>query len=123
VVHQVGHARDRSGRERQRLDQRRIRLGRRRHGRSIRIVDVVGEPDLDPAARRVREGAADDPGERVRQADVVDRDLERFLRRRDETGERMRDLLRRLAAVGERRDLYRAAFARCSALWARLAAW
>jgi hypothetical protein len=44
------------------------------------------------------------------------------LRRREEVCERVCDLLRRLAAVGERPDLYLAAFARCSALYARFAA-
>ena len=87
------------------------------------MVDVVGEPDLDPARGGVDEGALDDRCERVRQPEVVDRDLERLLGGRDEAGERVGDVLRRLAAVGERPDLYLAAFARCSALYARFAAW
>jgi len=80
------------------------------------MVDVVGEPDLDPARGGVDERALDDRREGIRQPEVVDRDLERLLGRRDEAGERVRDVLRRLAAVGERPDLYRAALARCSAL-------
>ena len=84
------------------------------------MVDVVREANRDTAFDRVRERAADDRRERLGQPHVVDRDLERVARRRDPVGEGVRDLLRRLAAVGERADLYRAA--RCSALWARLAA-
>jgi hypothetical protein len=86
------------------------------------MVEVVGEPDVDAAFRGADERVPDDRLEWIRQADVVDRDFERLLCRRDEAGERVRDVLRRLAAVGERPDLYRAAFARCSALYARFAA-
>jgi len=47
---------------------------------------------------------------------VVDRDLERPLRRSDEVGKRVRDLLGGLAAVAERANVYRVVFARCDAL-------
>jgi hypothetical protein len=80
------------------------------------VIDVVGEPDLDAARGRVGQRAVDDQLEWVGQPDVVDCDFERLLRRRDEVGERVCGVLGRLAAVGERPDLYRAAFARCSAL-------
>ncbi len=80
------------------------------------MVEVVGEPDVDTARSRADERVPDDGLQRIRQPEGVDRDLERFLGRREETGERVRNVLRRLAAVGERPELYRAAFARCSAL-------
>jgi hypothetical protein len=66
------------------------------------MVDVVGQPDRNAALGRTREGAADDLLQVVRQPDVVDRDLERAARRGDPVGELASDLLRRLAAVGER---------------------
>jgi hypothetical protein len=80
------------------------------------VVDVVGEPDRDAARECGLERFANDCFERIREPDVVDRNLERALRRRDEVGKQTRDLLRRLAAVGERPELYRVALARCSAL-------
>jgi hypothetical protein len=123
VVHEVGHTRDRGGRERECLDEAGIRARRRRHRRPAGVlVEVVGEPDIDAARCSVRERTANDRGQRVRQPDVVDRDLECALRLRDPVREQVRDLLRRLAAVGERAELYRAAFARSSALCARFAA-
>ena len=80
------------------------------------MVEVVGQPDLDAARGGAFQGIADNRRQRIGQPDVVNGDLERVLRGRDEVGERMCSLFRRLAAVGERPDLYLAAFARCSAL-------
>jgi hypothetical protein len=80
------------------------------------MVEVVGEPDVDAACGRRGQRIDDDRRQRIRQPNVVDRDLERALRRRDEVGECVRGLFRRLTAVGESPDLYRTAFARCSAL-------
>jgi hypothetical protein len=74
------------------------------------MVDVVDEPDGDAALRRARERVVDDLLEAVRQAEVVDRDLEGLAGRRDELGEGVRGVLRGLAAVGQRAELYRAAF-------------
>jgi hypothetical protein len=82
------------------------------------VVDVVDEPHRDAALVGARERALDDRGEVGRQVDVVDRDLERLLRGPEEVGERVRDLVGLLAAVGQRAD-----FDRSSALCARLAAW
>ena len=87
------------------------------------MVKVVREANVDAACGRRGQRIDDDRRQRIRQPDVVDRDLERPLRRRDEIGECVCGLFRRLAAVGERPDLYRAPFARCSALRARFAAW
>ena len=86
-------------------------------------VDVVRETDGDAARGRPRQRVAHDRTDRAGQVDVVDRDLERLLRRRDELGERVRDLVGGLPAVGERADVYCAVFARSDALYARLAAW
>jgi hypothetical protein len=88
------------------------------------VVLVEGEPDGDTAAGRVLQRACDQPLGLVREPEVVDRDVEAALRRRDEAGQRPRDLDRRLAAVGERPELDQldcCAFMR--ALYARLATW
>ena len=69
------------------------------------MVDVVGEADGDAARGCRGERTVDDRVERRRQAEVVDRDLERVLRLRDEVGERVRRPLGGLAAVGERLQL------------------
>ena len=116
VVHQVGDARNRGGGEGEPFDELRVGLRRHRHRRVVGMVEVVGEPDVDAPCGGGRQRTADDRRERVRQPDVVDRDLERALRGGDEVGECVRGLFRGLAAVGESPDLYRAAFARCSAL-------
>jgi hypothetical protein len=85
------------------------------------MVDVVRELHLDPACGGLRQSADDDLRERIRQPEVVDRDRERPARGREPLGERVGDLLRRLAAVAERPDLY--AFDFSAALCARFAAW
>jgi hypothetical protein len=123
VVHEIRHARNRSRRERQRLDQVGLGMRRWRDGRPVVDVEVVGEADVDAARRGAGECVADDRADGVGEVDVVDRDLERVLRTSDEVGERVRGVLGRLAAVGECADVYRAVFAaRCAALYSRLAA-
>jgi hypothetical protein len=87
------------------------------------MVEVVREAHRDAAAGGAGERLDHRLRERVGQPQVVDRDLEGSLRRSDPIGERVRCLRRRLPAVGERPDVYLAAFARCSALYARFAAW
>jgi hypothetical protein len=88
------------------------------------VVLVEGEPDGHASSGRVLERAGDQPLGLVGEAEVVDRDVEAALGGLDETGERLRDLDRRLAAVGERPELDQpdcCAFMR--ALYARLASW
>jgi hypothetical protein len=88
------------------------------------MVLVEGKPDGHALAGRVLERARDQPLGLVGEAEVVDRDVEAALRRGDEAGERLRDLDRRLAAVGERPELDQpdcCAFMR--ALYARFASW
>ncbi len=80
------------------------------------MVEVVGEPDGDPSRGRAFQRIDDDRRKWIGQPDVIDRDLERPLRGGDEIGECVCGLFRRLPAVGESPELYRAAFARCSAL-------
>jgi hypothetical protein len=82
------------------------------------VVDVVREPDGDAAIVRGSERAADDRVEIVGEMEVVDRDVERVLRRGEEPGERVRGVGGRLAAVGQRPD-----FDRSLALYSRFAAW
>ena len=87
------------------------------------LVEVVGEPDVDAA----RGGACHRVGERSRRpgrAGGCRRSRSRaVLRLRDPAGERVRDLVGGLAAVGERAELDRALAARAAALRARFAAW
>ena len=86
------------------------------------MVLVEGEPDGHAPLGRVLERAGDEPLRLVGEPEVVDRDVERPLRRGDEAGEEARDLDRRLAAVGEGADLDQPA-ERMRALYARFAAW
>ena len=83
------------------------------------MVEVVRESHGDAALLGVHERTADDVVELLRQAVVVDRDLERLLRGAEEVGEGVRRLLGRLAAVGQRADFD----ASHSALCALFAAW
>ena len=69
------------------------------------MVDVVGQPDGDPARAGALEGAADDLGRGIVKPDVVERDVEAALGLVDEVGDRLRDLRRRLPAVGQRPDV------------------
>jgi hypothetical protein len=122
VVHEVGRAGNRGGRERQRVEELRVGAGRRGDRDAVILVDVVREADRDAAGRSGGQRALDDRRERVRQPKVVDRDVERVLRGAEPVGERVGRLLRRLAAVGEGAKLYAFAFARIAALCARFAA-
>ena len=83
------------------------------------MVDVVREPHCDAALLGSLELAGDDRLEIGRKVEVVDRDLERVLRGRDEGGERVGCLLGGLPAVGQRADFD----ASHSALCAFFAAW
>jgi hypothetical protein len=88
------------------------------------VVLVEGESDGHASSRRVLERARDQALRLVGEAEVVDCDVEAALGARDEPGERLRDLDRRLAAVGERPELDQpgcCAFIR--ALYARFASW
>jgi hypothetical protein len=79
------------------------------------VVDVVREADCDAALVCGTQRPADDRREVVRQVQVVDRDVERMLRRTDELGECVRGVDGRLAAVGQCADFDR--------LYSRFAAW
>jgi hypothetical protein len=82
------------------------------------VVDVVREADGDAARAGIRQRPLQRFGERRRQVEVVDGDVERPARGAEEVGQQVRDVLGGLAAVGQRAD-----FDRSSALWARFAAW
>ena len=123
MVHQIGDAGNRGGRERQLLDELRLRVRRRGDVRLLGVVDVVREPDGDAALRGSDERALDDPLQVVGEMEVVDGDLERRRRRADEVRERAGRALRGLRSVGERLDVDQDAFARIVALCARFAAW
>ena len=124
-MHEVGNAGDPDRGEGQLLEEPGVRARWRRHGHAVGVVvDVVDETHRDATLRRADERVADDRGERVAEPYVVDRDVERVLRRGEEGSERVRGVLRRLPAVRERAELYTCALAaRSSALCARFAAW
>ncbi|MDQ5821293.1 MAG: hypothetical protein M3540_07635, partial [Actinomycetota bacterium] len=88
-----------------RLEESGFGLRRRRHGDLLAVVDVVGEPNRDPAVASALERAADDLRRRVVQADVVERDVEAVLRRVEEFSDGLRDLGRGLPAVRQFADL------------------
>ena len=79
------------------------------------MVDVVREPQGNAARVCTPQCSSDDGDEVVGQVQVVDRDVERALRRSEEGGERVRSVGGRLAAVGQRADFDR--------LYSRFAAW
>jgi hypothetical protein len=116
VVHEVGDAGNGGGRERQLLDELRLRMRRRRDVRLLGVVDVVREPDCDAALRGSDERTLDDLLQIVRKMEVVDGDLERRRRGADKVRERAGRAPRGLRSVGERLDVDQDAFARCSAL-------
>jgi hypothetical protein len=105
-VHQVRPAGHGRGFERQRLDQIGLGLRRRRDGRTlVDFVQVVDEPDVNAALVRADERITDDVVGPVLQPDVVERELEGLARAVDERRDLLRDVQRRLAAVGERVNL------------------
>jgi hypothetical protein len=69
------------------------------------VVEVVREPDADAAARGSDDRGADDLGRLVAETQVVEREIERLPRLAEERSRFVRDLERRLAAVGERPEL------------------
>ena len=103
-MHEVGHARDRLGRERKPFHHLGIRAARSRNRNLLRVVEVVRQPDRDAALLRRAERATDDLDEIRGQVEVVHGDLERLLRRGEEISERVCGLLGRLAAVDQRVD-------------------
>jgi hypothetical protein len=123
VVHEIRHTRDGRELDRQRLEQRRLGLRRRRHRDLLAVVDVVGQPYGDPARAGAREGAADDLRRRVVEPDVVERDVEAALGSIDEIRDRLRDLGRSLPAVGQRADVDQERSALSLALYARFFSW
>ena len=68
------------------------------------MVEVVEQPDVDAALVRADQCVADDRGRVVVEVDVVERELERLLRRRDEVRDSVRDVEGGLPAVGQRVD-------------------
>jgi hypothetical protein len=87
------------------------------------VVEVVDHPHRDAAHRCVHEPTADGLVLDGAEFDVVHGDVERPLGRVQEVGERLSDLLGRLAAVRQRAELDQLRCAFNDALWARFAAW
>ena len=69
------------------------------------MVEVVREPDPDTAFDGAHESRADEVRGSAVQAQVVERQIEPRPGRVDEAGDRMRDLVRRLAPVGQEPEL------------------
>jgi hypothetical protein len=69
------------------------------------VVDVVGQPNRDPAAGRSLDRPLHQRGGVRGEVEVVDGDVERGARPVDEAREAARDVERRLAAVIERVEL------------------
>ena len=105
VVHQVGHARDRTRRYAERGDQLRVRLRWWRNRDRVAVVDVVEEAHRDPAGGSVRDRAGNDGGGLPVEMEVVLREVEGTARSRDEGGDSLRYAEGGLAAVGVRVDL------------------
>jgi hypothetical protein len=102
VVHEIRPAGNRGGLERQRLDQARLGLRRRRHRRTlVDLVNVVDEPHVHAALVRTDKRATNDVRRFVVQPDVVERQLECLARFVDERRDLPRDLDRGLAAVAK----------------------
>jgi hypothetical protein len=76
------------------------------------VVEVVRESHTDPAAGRCDERGADDLGGLVVEADVVEGEIERGAGAADEVGDRVGDVERRLAAVGQQPESDRVAVRR-----------
>jgi hypothetical protein len=69
------------------------------------VVDVEGEPDLDAPPLGVEERAGDELRGGLLQVEVVEGQVERILRPREEVGDQLGDLERGLASVGQCADL------------------
>jgi hypothetical protein len=76
------------------------------------VVDVVCETDGDAALRGGREGARDELRGGLLEIEIVESEVERLSRCRDELSGVLGDLERALAAVGEGAYLERQAYPR-----------
>ena len=107
MVHEVGDARDPARRDRKGLDRIRGRLGWRRNGDGPGVRDVVEEPYGDAALHGCEERREDEcPCVRL-EANVVEREVERGARGREEAGDVTRDVRGALPTVGEGAQLDR----------------
>ena len=103
VVHQVGDAGDAAGGERHRLEQLRLRARRRREEEPLGVVGVVGDPHPHAALGGVAQSARHDVARLARQADVVERQVERLARLAQEGGHPPRHLERVPAGMERKR--------------------
>jgi hypothetical protein len=71
------------------------------------VVDVVEQADRDAALDGCQEGREDEPAGVRPEADVVESDVERTRRRRQEAGDPASDVAGPLPAVRQRGDLDR----------------
>jgi hypothetical protein len=69
------------------------------------VVDVEGEPHLDSAALRGEETVGDELRRLLLEVEVVEREVERRFRAREEAGGVLGDLARGLTPVAERAKL------------------
>jgi hypothetical protein len=104
-VHQVGYPRDSLRRDSEVVDQRRFGAWRRRDRDRVGVVDVVGEADGDAALGSGRERARDELRGGLLEIEIVEGEVERLSRCRDELSGVLGDLECALAAVGQCPDV------------------
>jgi hypothetical protein len=117
VVHEIRDADDRACRHRERLDELRVSLGRRRQ--PFRVVDVVREADRDASPIRFDERSLDQLRKPGRRPQVVEGKVERPRGRGKVLRDSRGDLIGRLTAVGQSAKANQLRAARCAALCAR----
>jgi len=105
VVHEVGDAEDPLRRNREVVEQARVRVGRRRLGDRLVVVDVEGQPDLDATALRLEESLRDELCRFLLEVEVVEGEVERLLGLGQEAGRVLSDLERGLTPVPESAEL------------------
>jgi hypothetical protein len=76
------------------------------------VVDVVGQSDGDAALRGSRQGAGNELRGGLLQVEVVEGEVERLSRGRDELADVLADLERALAAVRQCAEVERQAYPR-----------
>jgi hypothetical protein len=103
-MHQVGDAEHALGRHLEVVEKARVGVRGRRLGNRLVVVDVEGEPDGDPALPGIEERARNELGRLLLQVEVVESEVERLLRAREEAGRELGDLERGLASVRQGAD-------------------
>jgi hypothetical protein len=104
-MHQIAVAGDRLDRNAERLEDVRPGGGRRWDRNRLGVVLVVDQPNRDPARLRGADRVSDAVADRARQADVVERELERVAGGLYEADDARGDVLGLLTTVGQLDEL------------------